>query len=70
MRNGTLFARTPQGTVERRQMQWLDARQYLRNGIFISHKQEDIHRAVAVAQEIMSKPQSTERMSVLARWDD
>ena len=55
MRNGTLFANTTQGTVGRWQMRWLDAKQHLRSGIFISHKQEDLLRAMAVGQEIMSK---------------
>ena len=55
MRNGTLFASTREGAVGRWEMRWLDARQYLRNGIFISHKREDLVRAVAVGQEIMSK---------------
>ena len=68
MQNGTLFANTTHGTVGRWQMRWLDAKQYLRNGIFISHKQEDMLRAVAVGREIMSKPESTE--GIPRRWLD
>ena len=55
MRNGTLFALTTERTVGRWPMQWQTARQYLQNGIFVSHKQEDLPQAIAVAQEIMSR---------------
>lgn len=55
MRNGTLFANTTQGTVGRWEMRWSDAKQYLTNGIFISHQREDLARAVDVGRQIMAE---------------
>ena len=57
MRNGTLIANSTQGTVGRWEMGWEDAKRHVRYGIFISHKREDLHRAVEIGHEIMSKAQ-------------
>ena len=55
MRNGTLFANATQGRVGSWEMRWQDAKQYMSNGIFISHKQEDLRKAVEIGQEIMAQ---------------
>ena len=57
MRNGTLIANSTRGTIERWEMRWDDAKQHMRNGIFISHKQEDLRKAVEIGHEIMAKAQ-------------
>ena len=57
MRNGTLFANTNQGVSERREMHWQVATQYMRNGIFISHKQEDLRKAIEIGREVTAQAQ-------------
>ena len=57
MRNGTLFASTNQGVAERREMRWQVATQYMRNGIFISHKQEDLHKAIQIGRQVTAQAQ-------------
>ena len=57
MRNGTLFANTRQRTAGRWEMRWLDAKQHMRDGIFISHKGADLLKAVAIERGIMAKAQ-------------
>ena len=57
MRNGTLFANTTPGSAERREMRWQDAKQSMRNGIFISHKQEDLRKAIEIGREVTAQAQ-------------
>ena len=57
MRNGTLFANTTQGAVEKREMRWQDAKQSVRKGIFISHKQEDLRKAIEIGREVTAQAQ-------------
>ena len=50
MPTGTLFSQN----IERR-MGWQDARRHMARGIFISHKQEDLYKAIEVASAIRDR---------------
>ena len=57
MRNGTLFANTSQGIARRWEMRWQDAKQSMKNGIFISHKHEDLRKAIEIGQVVAAQAQ-------------